>query len=172
MTCAIRSFQISLDELHNDATTLSMQGDYSSFIGASPRAPRVRFGHAKERPDLAQLIFLLTVAADGYVPITFRLADGNMPEDPTHIPTWEECRALAGREDFLYVADAKLCSRNAMAHIDKNHGRFLTVLPRTRAENGEFRRFIAIGELQERLSGPRCRLKDEKSVEAAAKAAI
>ena len=237
MTDVIETFELATDELHNDATTLSMQGEYSSFTGASPRAPQVRFGHAKERPDLAQLIYLLTVSADGYVPITFRLADGNTPEDPTHIPTWESCCVLAGRSSFLYVADAKLCNREAMGHIHKNHGRFLTVLPRTRAEDGEFRRFIAentphweevmrrpgrrkddpeevfyatpapspsvegyrivwirssekeisdaldrrhrieqarvaIGELDKRLSGPRCRLKDEKSIEAAAGVAI
>jgi len=40
------------DELHNDATTLSLHGAYEGGIGASPRAPLVAFGHAKERPDL------------------------------------------------------------------------------------------------------------------------
>ena len=237
MTKAIETFALSLDELHNDATTLHMQGEYSSAAGDSPRAPRVRFGHAKERPDLAQLIYLLTVSSDGNVPITYRLADGNTSEDPTHISTWESCCVLAGTTTFLYVADAKLCNRSAMGHIDKHHGRFLTVMPATRAEVGEFHRFITantpswtevarrpgkrkgdpdevfyatpapspsqegyricwfrsttkeaddaakrrraieaarvgIEELCEKLSGPRCRLKDEASVEAAATAAI
>jgi transposase len=237
MCSVIETFQISLDELHNDATTLSMQGEYSSPAGDSPTAPRVRFGHAKERPDLAQLIYLLTVSADGYVPITYRLADGNTPEDPTHIPTWQSCCLLAGRTDFLYISDSKLCNREAMGHIDRKGGRFLTVMPNSRAEVGEFRRFIAkntltwtevlrrpgkrkddpdevffatpapspsvegyrivwirssekevfdaearrraiedarvgLRELDEKLKGPRCRLKDEKSVKAAAEAAI
>ncbi|MEX6430540.1 IS1634 family transposase, partial [Ferrimicrobium acidiphilum] len=144
---------------------------------------------------------------------------------------------LAGRTDFLYVSDAKLCNRDAMGHIDRHHGRFLTVMPATRAEVGEFRRFIAkntpvwtevarrpgrrrgdldvvffatpapspsvegyrivwirssekevfdaearrraiehgrvaLCELDEKLSGPRCRLKNEMSVKAAAEAAI
>ena len=100
MCAVIETFEISLDELDNDATTLSMQGEYSCASGDSPAAPRVRFGHAKERPDLAQLIYLLTVSADGYVPITYRLADGNTPEDPTHIPTWKSCCLLAGRANF------------------------------------------------------------------------
>lgn len=237
MTTAFSTFQVSLDELHNDATTLHMQGEYASSTGDSPAAPRVRFGHAKERPDLAQLIYLLTVSSDGYVPITYRLADGNTAEDPTHIETWKACCVLAGRTDFLYVSDAKLCNREAMAYIDKNGGRFLAVMPATRAEVGEFRRFIArntptwtevlrrpgkkkddpevvyyatpapspsvegyrivwirstdkemddamkrrraiegagaaIRELEEKLSGPRCRLKDHAAVEVAANAAI
>ncbi|MDA8354917.1 MAG: IS1634 family transposase [Actinomycetota bacterium] len=237
MCQTIETFEISLDELHNDATTLSMQGEYSSPTGDSPTAPRVRFGHAKERPDLAQLIYLLTVSADGYVPITYRLADGNTPEDPTHIPTWKSCCLLAGRSDFLYVSDAKLCNREAMGHIDSKGGRFLTVMPNSRAEVGEFRRFIAkntltwtevlrrpgrrkddpdevffatpapspsvegyrivwirssekevfdaearrraiedarvaLRELDEKLKAPRCRLKHETSVKAAAEAVI
>ena len=83
------------------------------------------------------------MSADGNVPITYRLADGNAPEDPTHIATWTTCCLLAGKPNFLYVSDAKLCNRDAMGHIDRNHGRFLTVMPATRAEVGEFRRFVA-----------------------------
>jgi transposase len=237
MCAVIKTFQVSLDELHNDATTLSMQGEYSSSSANSSAAPRVRFGHAKERPDLAQLVYLLTVSADGNVPITYRLADGNTPEDPTHIATWRSCCVLAGRTSFLYVSDAKLCNRDAMGYIDAHHGRFLTVMPATRAEVGEFRRFIAkntpvwtevarrpgrrrddldvvffatpapspsvegyrivwirssekevfdaearrraiehgrvaLIELDLKLSGPRCRLKDETSVKVAADGAI
>lgn len=166
MTEAIETFGISLDELHNDATTLHMQGQYASSSGDSTRAPRVRFGHAKERPDLAQLLYLLTVSSDGYLPITYRLADGNTAEDPTHIGTWESCCVLAGRNDFLYVSDAKLCNREAMGHIDKNQGRFLSVMPATRAEVGEFRRFIAANTPQwtEVLRRPGRRKDDPDSV--------
>ncbi len=39
----------------------------------------------------------------------------------------------------LYVADSKLASGTAMRHIDGNGGRFITVLPRTRAEDRWFR---------------------------------
>ncbi|MHB1717097.1 MAG: DUF4277 domain-containing protein [Acidimicrobiales bacterium] len=167
----------------------------------------------------------------------YRLADGNTPEDPMHIATWESCCVLAGTTMFLYVADAKLCSRSAMGHIDKHHVRFLCVMPATRAEAGEFCRFIArntpewtevarrpgkrkddpdeviystpapspsvegyricwfysttkelddaakrgrsigaarvaLKELSEKLSGPRCRLQDEAQVKAEATAAI
>jgi transposase len=49
---------------------------------------------------------------------------------------------LAGRSDFLYVADSKLCSRDSLDHIDRAGGRFVTVLPRTRLEDAEFRQWI------------------------------
>ncbi|MCA1698985.1 MAG: hypothetical protein LC790_08820 [Actinobacteria bacterium] len=55
---------------------------------------------------------------------------------------WEELCALVGRKDFLYVADSKLCTRTAMGHIDSAGGRFVTVLPRTRREDGWFRDWI------------------------------
>src|SRR6266480_1904997 len=107
--------------------------------GGKP-TPVVTFGHSKDhRPDLKQLVWILTVAADGAVPVAYRLADGNTNDDPTHIPTWDQLVALLGVSDFLYIADSKLASSTAMGHIDRHGGRFVTVLPRTRAEDKWFR---------------------------------
>ena len=55
------------------------------------------------RPDLKQLLFILTMSADGNVPVAFRCADGNTSDSRTHIETWNTLRAVAGRADFLYV---------------------------------------------------------------------
>lgn len=79
-------------------------------------------------------MWILTVAADGAVPITYRLADGNTSDDPTHIPTWNQLVALLGTTGFLYVADSKLASSKAMNHITDAGGRFITVLPRARKD--------------------------------------
>jgi transposase len=87
-------------------------------------------------------VWILTVAADGAVPLAYRLADGNTVDDPTHIPTWDGLVALLGRTDFLYVADSKLCSREAMTHIAARGGRFVTVLPHTRTEDKTFRAWL------------------------------
>ncbi|MGH9094364.1 MAG: IS1634 family transposase, partial [Acidimicrobiales bacterium] len=140
---AIREFAIDTDQLHNDSTSISVHGVYGDAVG-TPRGgkptPVITWGHSKDhRPDLKQLVWILTVAADGAVPLAYRLADGNTSDDPTHVPTWDGLVGLLGRTDFLYVADAKLCSRNAMGHIEAHHGRFVTVLPRSRAEDGAFR---------------------------------
>jgi len=94
------------------------------------------------RPDLLQLVWILTVSADGAVPIAYRLADGNTVDDPTHVPTWDGLVALLGRVDFLYVADSKLCSRQAMGHIAGRGGRFVTVMPRSRKEDAAFRDWL------------------------------
>ena len=72
--------------------------------------------------------------------------DGNTADVATHIDTWDTLRAVAGRPDVLYVADCKLCSRASLAHIAKQGGRFITVLPRNRREDRWFRKFVQVHE--------------------------
>ena len=163
MLGVITEFGIDTAELHNDSTSISVHGVYRSATG-TPRGgkptPAITFGHSKDhRPDLKQLVFILTVAADGAVPVAYRLADGNTNDDPTHIPTWDQLVGMLGRCDFLYVADAKLCSREAMGHIAHRGGRFITVLPRSRGEDRWFRDWAQTHPPQwteaERGPGPR-----------------
>lgn len=143
---AVREFNLELHQLHNDSTTVTFSGAYQDATGAARGGKatlKVTYGHNKDhRPDLKQLLCVLTVSADGAVPIAFRVEDGNTTDDVTHIPTWDELAALVGRNDFLYVADAKLANRAAMDHINTRGGRFVTVLPRTRREDRAFRDWI------------------------------
>ncbi len=142
---AVVMFDISLDELHNDSTSICLYGAYRrSEQAGEDRAPRPARGHSKDhRPDLKQLVWILTTSADGAVPITYRLADGNTEDSTTHIATWESCRGLAGRADFLYIADCKLATRDNMNHIAGEGGRFLTVMPRSRKEDEAGRAWLA-----------------------------
>lgn len=139
----VREFGIDTHQLHNDSTTVTVTGNYPDADGrdrGGKPTPAIRHGHNKDhRPDLKQLLFILTISADGAVPIAYRVADGNTPDDLTHIPTWDELRALVGHPDFLYVADSKLCSQEAMRHIHSNHGRFVTIVPHARTEDTWFR---------------------------------
>lgn len=140
---AVSEFDVDTTQLHNDSTSISVHGTYRDAVGTARGGrptPVITFGHSKDhRPDLKQLVWILTVSADGAVPLAYRLADGNTNDDPTHVPTWDGLVGLLGRADFLYVADSKLCSRAAMGHINGHGGRFVTVLPRSRAEDGAFR---------------------------------
>ena len=139
-------FGVRFDEFHNDSTTVSFCGSYRAARGRQIRArtaPAITFGHSKaHRPDLKQLLFILTMSADGNVPVAFRGTDGNTSDSVTHVDTWNTLRAVAGRSDFLYVADSKLCSRQNMDHIDRAGGRFVTVMPRSRLEDAQFRESI------------------------------
>ena len=87
-------------------------------------------------------MFILTVTGDHAVPVICRLADGNANDDPAHIPTWDALVKLTGGPGFLYVADCKLASAEAMGHIDRGGGRFITVLPRSRKEDAAFRAWM------------------------------
>lgn len=139
-------FGVRFDEFHNDATSVSFCGSYRAASGRKIRGrstPVITYGHSKaHRPDLKQLLLFLTMSADGNIPVAFRCADGNASESRSHIETWNTLRALAGRSDFLYVADSKLCSRQNMQEIERAGGRFVTVMPRSRLEDAEFREWI------------------------------
>ena len=148
---AVREFGVDLDELHNDSTTVTFHGDYESAERERTLRGRLRlavtWGHNKDhRPDLKQLLYILTVAHDGAVPVQFRVESGNATDDRSHRGTWELLRKLTGRRDFLYVADCKLATAENMAHLHQNGGRFLTVLPRTRGEDAAFRTSVSEGE--------------------------
>jgi transposase len=80
------------------------------------------------------LLYILSVARDGAVPVQFRVQSGNTTDDRAHRDTWDFLCKLTGRCDFLYVADCKLATTENMAYIHRHGGRFLSVLPRTRSE--------------------------------------
>lgn len=143
---AVSAFGVDLAQLHNDSTTVTLTGEYRPARGRMLRgrqALAIGHGHNKDhRPDLKQLLFVLTVSADGTVPVHYRACDGNTEDSTTHVQTWEVLRGLAGRPNFLYVADSKLCTHETLRYIDTRQGRFITVLPRTRREEAFFRDWL------------------------------
>ncbi len=141
----IDEFHINLDELHNDSTSVSFYGAYPEAQEEGRvrgrRTLAITFGHSKDhRPDLKQLLYILTVSDDGGVPIYFTSANGNTTDDTTHRQTWDLLQQLVGHADFLYVADGKLATSENMNYIARQQGRFITVLPRSRKEDEQFRR--------------------------------
>ena len=161
---AVTGYGISPAELHNDSTSLRLYGAYRGCGAADPAgsagpgsAPpdgparqggtgpaRPARGHSKDRrPDLKQLVWILTTCADGAVPFTFKMADGNTEDSTTHIATWTACRAIAGHPGFLYVADSKLATTANMTYIAGQGGRFLSVLSRSRKEDKDGRDWLA-----------------------------
>jgi transposase len=150
---AVAEFDVELDELHNDSTTITFHGDYETADQERTLRGRLRLaithGHNKDhRPDLKQLLYILTVARDGAVPVQFRVQSGNTTDDRSHRATWDLLCRLTGRRDFLYVADCKLATAENMAYIHQHDGRFLSVLPRTRAEDAAFRAAVLAGRVQ------------------------
>jgi transposase len=142
---AVSEFDIDLSEFHQDTTTVTFCGQYADQPAATQpdRPPRITFGYNKDhRPDLQQLLYSVTISADGAVPVHAKIYDGNTTDDQVHIDTWNFLRQLVGNSDFLYVADSKLCSRENMSYIANRDGRFLSVMPKTRSEDGWFREHV------------------------------
>ena len=152
-THAVREFAVALEELHNDSTTITFHGEYKDADKEEKRKDQTRlaitWGHNKDhRPDLKQLLFILTISKDGGVPVYFQAKSGNTADDLTHRDTWDLLCTLAGRRDFLYVADCKLASAENMAYIAQRGGRFVTLIPRTRSEDRAFRESLTQGQVQ------------------------
>ena len=70
---AVERFDLSLEELHNDSTTVKFTGQYKEAKSRSLRgkkAPFITYGYSKDhRHDLKQLLFILTSIQDGGVPV-------------------------------------------------------------------------------------------------------
>ena len=103
---AIRVHQLETQEMHNDSTSVTFIGAYD---GEDPKAVKIVHGYNKDhRPDCKQIVFGLNITADGHVPLSYQLYDGNQADVTTHLPNWDHLRKMLGKEDFIYVADSKL----------------------------------------------------------------
>lgn len=133
---AVKADGVDLSQIHQDTTSVKLTGAYEK---QQRRAVQLVRGYSKDhRPDLRQLVYELSVTHDGAIPILFKAHDGNRSDDSLHWENWQMLRGLLGRSDFLYVADSKLCVSETLLNIDRNQGRFITVVPRTRGEGEDF----------------------------------
>jgi transposase len=142
---AVDRFRLALSQVHQDTTTITLSGEYPDQPApeTADRPARICRGYNKDhRPDLKQLLYNRSVTADGAVPIHFKVHDGNTSDCSVHRDTWLAVQKVVGSSDFLYVSDSKLCNRDDMALIAGKNGRFLTVMPRTRAEDERFRAWV------------------------------
>jgi transposase len=140
----INVHELETERIHNDSTTVSFAGAYEH---QSPDAVQLKFGHNKDnRPDYKQIVFGLNITEDGHVPISYQLFNGNKADVSTHVPNWESLRQFLATEDFYYTADSKLCSEENMHYIEKNGGKFITIMPKNRKEVSAFRERLRQGE--------------------------
>jgi len=129
---AIQRHKLETKEIHNDSTTVTFPGEYAI---EDPEAAKITYGYNKDyRPDCKQLVFGLNITGDGHVPVSYQLYDGNQADVSTHTANWEQLRTILGKEDFIYIADSKLCSIENLATIAENNGQFITIVPRNFSE--------------------------------------
>ena len=133
----VKTINLKLDQLHNDSTTVKAYGKIS---GKTNNGLELKRGNSKDhRPDLKQLVYCLTVSADGFVPIHYKTYSGNITDDTTHIETWNTLNEITGRADFIYVADCKVCTDKQLSYIVSHYGKVITVIPETWSEVQQFK---------------------------------
>jgi transposase len=127
---AIQRYALELTQLHTDTTSLKVYGAYER--DADEEGPLVTFGYSRDhRPDLKQLLFGLTVTADG-IPVWGHVADGNCSdstEQRFHIAQLR--RHLPDLGEPLLVADSKFFAGETMALAAEHRFRFVTLVPQT-----------------------------------------
>ena len=133
----IETTGVDLSELHNDSTTVKSCGH---MPGKTATELYFTQGHSKDhRPDLKQIVYNLTISADGAIPIHYKTYPGNRTDDTLHVETWNALCQIAGKNDFLYVADSKVCTQKQLSHIVRHGGRVVTLMPETWKEAGDFK---------------------------------
>ena len=133
---AIKVFNLDCGRIHHDTTSVTLVGKYGGWSAKEQLA----LGNNKDhRPDLKQLVLGLNVTADGAVPISHRIYDGNQTDDRLHPANHRALQKLLGRADFIYVADCKLATKENLQKISAWHGRFVSVMPRSWKEDERFR---------------------------------
>jgi len=143
---AMRVHKLLTDEIHNDSTTVTFIGNYKK---PDPDAVKLKHGHNKDfRPDCKQIVFGLNITSDGHIPLSYKLFDGNTTDDTTHIPNWNGLRSLLERENFIYIADCKLCSDKNLTHIARNGGFFITIVPKDRKEVKQFLQHLKRNDIE------------------------
>lgn len=136
---SIKLFGLRTDRVHFDTTSITFSGEYKGS-GARGQPPHITRGHNKDgRPNLKQLVFGLNVTSDGAVPLSHGVFSGNRNDDTLHRDNFDSLRDLLAKDDFIYVADCKLCTKKNLAHLDSFGGKFVTVLPRSWKEDAGFR---------------------------------
>ena len=154
---------LELERVHNDTTSITFSGAYET---PSNEAVQLKRGFNKDhRPNSKQIVFGLNITEDGHVPLSFQLYDGNQADVSTHKPNWNGLRKLLEKDDFIYVADSKLCALDTLFHIADAGGLFITVMPRNFKEVKGFLDRVREGEdvqWQHRYQKSNSRKKTEK----------
>lgn len=152
---------LETNQIHNDSTSVTFLGAYEN---EDANAVKLKHGFNKDhRPDCKQIVFGLNISADGNVPLSFELFDGNRTDDTTHIPNWNALREFLGESDFIYIADCKLCSQKNLDHIHEHGGIFITIVPKNRSDVKQFYEFLKTNpiEWQYAYETPNSRKKSE-----------
>lgn len=159
---AIEIHELETQIIHNDTTTVTFFGEYNE--NEEFDTIQLKRGYNKDgHPDCKQIIFGLNITEDGHVPISYQIYDGNTSDNNTHQVNWNELREMIQEEQFIYVADSKLCTLETLNYLDSKGGQFISILPQNRHEVKAFHEKLRCGEVvwKNTLEVPNSRKRNE-----------
>jgi transposase len=124
----IQEFNIKNNICHDDTTSASTYGNCNK--NRTSNSIEITFGYSKKhRQDLKQLVWSLSVSTDSAFPLFQKAYSGNTADVDTYVEQWQNLIDLLGYQDFLYVADSKLITKENMSQIHNNGGFFIAPAP-------------------------------------------
>jgi transposase len=162
---AIEIHELETKIIHNDSTTVTFSGEYN--LHCERDTIQLKRGYNKDgRPDCKQIVFGLNITEDGHVPISYQVYDGNTSDTNTHQVNFRSLRGMIQEEQFIYVADSKLCTLETLNYLDSKGGQFISILPKNRLEVKAFHEKLRCGEVlwKKTLEVPNSRKRNEKII--------
>jgi transposase len=133
----IEAFNIENSICHNDTTCAQVYGNCDN--NQTEQSIKITFGYSKKyRNDLKQLVWSMSVSSDSAFPLFQEAFSGNTADVDTYVKQWRHLIDLLGRQDFLFVGDSKVASKQNMAHIHDHDGFFISPLPMYASYNKAF----------------------------------
>lgn len=121
---AIREFDLNVNQIHYDVTSVELFGAYES--DAEQAGPQPKYGRTKSgRKNVKQIQQGLSVSGDGGVPVCHLPLDGNAGESKTHIANLKKLDQTLSKQSLLYIADTKLDTPENLLNIASRKGKFV-----------------------------------------------
>jgi len=133
---AVREFDLSLQALHWDLTSVVLEGEYPAEE-QNPAYPQPAHGFGGE-PGAKQLRVGEVVTGDGGVPIWHHAYNGNQADVGTVVLQMEALRQHLTLPECLVIGDTKLLSQEVIPKLLGQHLHFLAPLPKSAALDREY----------------------------------
>lgn len=133
---AVKALGLTLDELHDDTTSVDFEGVYEDEdgqpLGGGERVPVMVEGYNKDgQRHKVQIVLSLMVTPDR-VPVWYRLWDGNQTDEAVYAVDLAELRqTLLAPANAVLIGDRKLCTQDTLLKFCQQHQRCLGAHPWT-----------------------------------------
>jgi transposase len=132
---AVGRFQVDLEQLHSDTTSVYFEGKYEDDngqpLGGGERIPMLLEGYNKDG-QRNKVQFVLSLITSKRVPVWYRPWDGNRTDEPVYVADLTGLRqAVLMPENAVLIGDRKLCTEATMLAFCRQKQLFLAPHPWT-----------------------------------------